>query len=256
MGPKVTHSATFQRTKIGDLWQEKHGTHGNGVENDADEDSIWVIIMGDKWIGEEVVHLLRQLGSQSFMAAVKVLCALLVGQCGHRLMSMGSDLTAHASDTNEDGKYGGSGITLGSRACCTRDVREKIHSRRLVVGEVQLRRRHTHQNLVAEGQRRVASHAEEPVKTVSQPESSAPFLHLGPSRLVLRLALVRSIRALVARELDQAESSPGADPAAPKVLKHELIYGQQKPSLYVFNAACKAGVCGGQLLDCLATRMV
>lgn len=226
------------------------------MKGDADEDSIWVIVVGHKWVREEVVHLLRQLGSKSFMVAVQVLCALLVGHCSGHLVSMRCDLTTHASDTNEHGEYGGSGITLGSRACCTMDVGEKVHSRRLVVAEVGLRGWHTHQDLIAEGRRRVASHAEEPVQTVGQPESSAPFLHLGPSRLVLRLALIRGIRALVTRKLDQAESSPGADPAAPEVLEHELIDGQQKPGLYVFNTTCKAGVCGSQLLNCPATRMV
>lgn len=223
------------------------------MPHDADEDGVWVmLVMGDKGVREEIVHLLRQLGSQSFMSMVKVLRALLVRHCSRRLMSMGCYSTAHASNADKDSKYRGPSITLSSGACRTRDVLEEVHSRRLVVTEIHLRSRHAYQNLITEGQRRVASHSEQSVKTVCQPKSPAPFLHLGPSRLVVRLALVRGIRALIAGELDQAESSPGADPAAPEVLEHELIDSQQKPCLYVFDATCEAGVCGGQLLNCPA----
>lgn len=224
--------------------------------HDTDEDSVWVIDMGNEWVRKEVIHLLRQLGSESFVAVVKVLGALLVGHCGRCLMPVGSDLAAHASDTDEDGKRGGPDITVSSRARRTGDIGEEVHPRGLVIAEIRLRSWHAHQNLITEGQRRIAPHSEEPVKAVRQPKSPAPFLHLGPSRLVLGLALVRGIRGLVADELDQAEGSACTNPTAPEVLEHELVDGQQEPGLYVFDAARKGGILGGELFNCPAAGLI
>lgn len=224
--------------------------------HDTDEDSVWVIGVGNKRVREEVIHLLRQLGSESFVAVMKVLRALLVRHCGRCLMPVGCDLATHASDTDEDGKRRGPGIAISPRACRTGNIVEEVHPCRLVVAEIGLRSRHAHQNLITEGQGSVAPHSEEPVKAVRQPNSPAPFLDLGPGRLVLGLSLVRGIRGLVADELDQAEGSACTDPTAPEVLEHELVDGQQEPGLYIFNPACEGGTFGGELFNCPAAGLV
>lgn len=224
--------------------------------HDTDEDSIWLIDMRNKWVREEIIHFLRQLGPESFVAVVKVLRALLVGHCSRRLMPVRCDLAAHASDTDEDGKRRGADITVSPRACLTGNIGEEVHPCWLVVAEIGLRSWHAHQDLVTEGQGSVAPHSEEPVKAVRQPKSSAPFLDLGPGRLVLGLSLIRGIRGLVADELDQAEGSACTDPTAPEVLEHELVEGQQEPGLYIFNTACEGGIFGGELFNCPAAGLV
>lgn len=224
--------------------------------HDTDEDSVWVIDMRNKWVREEIIHHLRQLGPDGFVAVVKVLGVLLVGHCSRRLMPVGCDLAAHASDTHEDGKRRGPGITVSPRACRTGNIGEEVHPRRLVIAEIGLRSWHAHQHLVTEGQGCVAPHSEEPVKAVRQPNSPAPFLDLDPGKLVPGLALVRGIRGLVADELDQAEGSACANPTAPEVLEHELVDGQQEPGLYIFNTAREGGIFGGELFNCPAAGLV